>query len=147
MSSFPDIESSSFDNQVISVELEDIYSKPFELGSSRKYWKTNYFFDIFCFNKMLRKSLSNKLMLLLARSKVPLVDFKESYPLNQDGSINENFNMYEDKSLDIVNFGEVSSETLDFKSQNKKEMYHSCIFWDINNNFLVFNHNRERYNI
>lgn len=125
---FPDIESESFDNQIMSIELEDVHSRPFELGSKKKYWKTNYFFNVFCFNKMLRKSVSSRLLLQFSKYGIPLIDFKKNYPIGGDGRININFDIKYCSEMMMVDFGEPSSETINFESQNKKTMYCSNIF-------------------
>jgi len=125
VNAYPKEESEEFDRQIISVEVEDIYTRMFEVGTRRRYWKTNYYINAFCFNAMLRKSISTRLMILLTKFGIPLVDFKKYHPINDDGTINKEFDMVKLSEIIMTDFGDVSSETMNFEALNKKIMYNS----------------------
>ena len=118
---YPNMENTSFDSPIISVELEDFSSSPFEIGSRRHYWNGNVFIDCFCTNDAMRERLRGALTFELANRNVPVYDFVNNSLLNIDGTLNKDF-VFNPSETEIYDITRISAENYDMNSLNKKKM-------------------------
>lgn len=118
---YPNIENTSFDSPIISVELEDFASSPFEIGTRRKYWNGNIFIDCFCINDAMRERIRGALTFELANRNIPVYDFVNNSLLNIDGTLNKDF-MFSNSETEIYDITRISAENYDMNSLNKKKM-------------------------
>ena len=131
---YPDIESNTFEKPIMSFEIEDFTSSPFEIGSRKRYWSGNLFIDCFCTNDTMRERLRGAITFELANQNIPLVDFLNNSLINGDGSLNEDF-VYFPCKHEIYDLKRISAENYDMSSLNKKK----CSVCSISTNFtLIF---------
>lgn len=119
---YPGSEITNFTNPIISVEVEDFETSPFEIGSRRKYWNGNVFIDCFCTNNAMRERLRGALTFELANQNIPVCDFTSQNVLNNDGTLNKNFVFYPSET-EIYDIKRITAENYDLTSLDKRKEY------------------------
>jgi hypothetical protein len=127
ISEYPDSESSSFEKQIIAVEISDYHTSPFEIGGTRQYWKIRFYIDLFCFSHVMRKLFGNTLSVCFKNYGVPLINFKENNIVLTNGNLNTEFSLSNYEEVRVTDFGNILVESLNMESQEKKKMYNSCV--------------------
>lgn len=102
LDSFPD---TPFEQCVITVEQGMSNSSPLELGGNSRWIYTQFFLNVYPESTARRDDYSQFVRDLLDTRDIPLLDYGDGFPLNTNGTINQN---YVEKRIGTISFEAIS---------------------------------------
>lgn len=133
--SYPYGKSDDFERQMIAITMSDFYSKPFDVVCKIHRWTIPFYVDMFLFSRVIRNRISGAVGIMLKSVSIPIIDFINNGIINKDGTFNSEFSFEKNAVSYIDKFGNLSIESNDLESLDKKKMYSCTVSGDISVNF------------
>lgn len=135
VSSYPYGKSDDFERQMIAITIDNFYSKPFDVTGKIHRWNVPFIVDMFLFNRTIRNKIGSAAGIMFKSISMPIIDFANNGIINKDGTFNKDFSFKNNAVAYIDKFGNISIESRDMESLDKKKMYSCSVFGDISVNF------------
>ena len=132
---YPEDKSDDFEKQMIAISMNDFYTKPFDVVGRIHKWEIPFYVDMFLFSRVIRNRIASSLSIMFKSISMPIIDFINNGIINDDGTINKEFSFEKNSVSHIDKFGNISLESMDLESLDKKKMYSCSLFGIITVNF------------